>query len=330
MKRALVLGLVLVLAALQQPSHASTAGGFSRHTYANAQGRLTYKVFTPSGPGARRHDLVVVLPGAGETADTAAHRSQWNSVARRFGFTVAYPEQNPAYDSTRKWDWATASRQGRGNREASLIAGITRTVMARQDVDPQHVFIMGISAGAGMAGAMAVVYPELYAALGLEVGCPFDNAGCGGSSLTPDQSAAAAVKAMGQRRRPLPVFNEYGGADPIAAGVSSRTVVAAWLTVQDTLDDGHDNGSVSRKPSQSRIAAPALPKKPYTVDRFRDRHGCLLAEDWVVEGQSHAWSGGRPTSSTDVVADPLGPDVTTAMYRFFTDRQTQDRDGRCG
>jgi poly(3-hydroxybutyrate) depolymerase len=134
---------------------------------------------------------------------------------------------------------------------------------------------------------------------------------------------------MGQYRRALPVFNEYGDADPIAYGVGSDQVVPTWLTVDDTLDNGRDDGSVSRSPADSRTELPDPPNKPYQVDVYRDQRGCALAENWVVHGESHAWAGGAQTDPTDVVSDPLAPDATTAMYRFFTSPDTLGGSTRC-
>jgi poly(hydroxyalkanoate) depolymerase family esterase len=315
--------------AIANATAAADAGQFKTYTYSNAKGTLTYKVYTPPVAGPKPTSLVVVLPGAGETSDVAATHSRFNIVARQLHFVVAYPEQNLDYNSSREWDWATASKEGRNNREASLIAGITQTVTDRNHLDPQRVFVMGISAGAGMASAMAVSFPDLYRGLGIEAGCPFDNAGCAGGSVTADQSAAAAVKAMGSYARRMPVFNEYGSIDPIAVGVSSNQVVPSWLTIDDTLDNGTDDGSVSRTASADNVVTPPPPAKPYRVTEFRDSRGCELAQDWLVFGEFHAWSGGAQTDPTDTSADPLAPDASTAMYRFFTDPHTLGGSAEC-
>src|SRR4051794_22989677 len=80
---------VLVLA---HPVSAVDNGAFTTHSYENAKGKLTYKLYTPPQRGSRPTNLVVVLPGAGETADVAATRSRWNDVALRRRLVVAYPE----------------------------------------------------------------------------------------------------------------------------------------------------------------------------------------------------------------------------------------------
>ncbi|MCU1603352.1 MAG: hypothetical protein JWO22_4061 [Frankiales bacterium] len=329
MRRRFLAAAALLVAALPHTASAADHGSYTKHSFTNAKGTLSYTLYVPPTGATRPRNLVVVLPGAGETSDGAMMRSNFNKVAEKLRFVVAYPEQSVAYSSGQEWDWAAASKEGRTNREASIIAGLTRYVTSTVRLDPKHVYVMGISAGAGMASAMAVAFPDVYSGLGIEAGCPFDNAGCAGGSVTADQSAAAVVRAMGRYHHRMPVFNEYGSADPIAVGVSSNLVVPSWLTVDDLLDNGKDDGTVNRAAAENRLVTPAAPNKPYRDQVWRDARGCALGRNWVVYGEQHAWSGGTPTDSSDVSADPLAPDASTAMYRFWTSPRTLNGSTRC-
>ena len=330
--------VALLLSFLAVPADAAsgrtTAGTFTRHTDA----AIPYWLYVPPGYSAGTPtELVVYLHGCNQDPADAALGSRWNALAQARGFLVVYPEQStglyPAQPGnvSRCWNFASPLEWTRVGGEAAAIADVTARVKATHSVDSRRVWVTGVSAGGAMASAMAALFPDVYAAAGVLLGCSFP---CG------DATGSGAFQAMGANARRLPVFVAVGAADPAINVAVGEETVMQWLSTNDYVDDGLLNGSVSQTPSsvtQHGFTAPtgegdpcvdpAGPRKlpcpggaagydtyPYTVRTYTDGAGELL-EYWIIYGLSHAYPGGDAAAS---FTDPAGPAVTEAVYDFFT------------
>ncbi len=309
-----------------------------------------YYTYIPAGMPARA-PLVVYLHGCNQDAPDAALGTRWPELAQRLGFALVFPDQKDPNEQqasagqfedhlfdgngARCWNWFRPEHIARDGGEAGTIAGITRVVMAEQDIDPKRVYIMGISAGGIMAGTMAANYPDLYAAVSIVAGCSFP--------ACSDASGRLAYVAMGAFAARMPVIVFQGTADEIQPYATGREAGTQWLGTNDYVDDGSANQSVSANPSSTQNqgfdersfagagnigdvcirnsnspclagAAGIEESYPYTVERFLDANGCPLEDFWTIHGLAHNYPGGNPEGS---FTDPYGPDITTAAYNFF-------------
>jgi poly(3-hydroxybutyrate) depolymerase len=200
----------------------------------------------------------------------------------------------------------------RGAGEPSIIAGITSEIVAEHDIDPERVFVAGLSAGGAMAGVMAATYPELYAAIGVHSGLPY-------RSATDVASAFAAMRGdpgLQLQRKPRPVSDHalrprtivfHGDADHIVHHSN-----AAKIT------DGHATSGDGVEREQARSSA----SRTYTRSVTRDKTGMAVVEHWLIHGGGHAWSGGSPDGT---YTDPHGPDASREMLRFFLEALPSSR-----
>jgi poly(hydroxyalkanoate) depolymerase family esterase len=271
---------------------------FEERTYANEAGSRTYKLYIPSCYSGESLPLVVMLHGCKQSSDDFAAGTQLNELAEEQGLLVAYPGQPSSANSSRCWNWFSASDQLRDGGEPSLIAGITRQIMRDLAVDPTRVYVAGLSAGGAAAAIMGSAYPDLYAAI-----CVHSGLACGAAKDVP--SAFAAMRHGGsalreEAKHPLPTIVFHGDHDNTVSPVNGDQVIAQSKAAAEfhlTVNRGRSPGGIN-----------------YTRMVQADGSGRPILEQWVLHGAGHAWSGGSPAGS---YTDPRGPDASREMLRFF-------------
>ena len=135
-------------------------GKFIEAIYANAAGSRAYKLYIPSRYRGQALPLVIMLHGGTQTPDDFAAGTRMNVIAEEHTCLAVYPAQPSHANPTKCWNWFRATDQRRGHGEPSLVSGITQQVMNDYCVDPQRVYIGGLSAGAAAAAVMGATYPR--------------------------------------------------------------------------------------------------------------------------------------------------------------------------
>jgi poly(hydroxyalkanoate) depolymerase family esterase len=263
-------------------------GRFIKRTHSNDAGTRAYKVYLPAGYRGQALPLVVMLHGCKQTPDDFALGTRMNQLADELGFLVAYPAQAWSANYSRCWNWFRPGDQQRDDGEPSLIAGITRQVIARYKVDARRVYVAGLSAGGAMAGIMAATYPELYAAAGIHSGLPHASA----------RDAVTAIAAM-------------RGLRTEAASLLPAVPTIVFHGDRDTTVH-HRDGDYGVAGARLRSETGEAGGRAYTRTLYRSAKSSV--EHWLVHGAGHAWSGGNPDAP---YADAKGPNATREMLRFF-------------
>jgi len=273
---------------------------FTEHVFSGPAGQRRYKLFLPAARPHGPRPLIVMLHGCTQSPDDFAAGTRMNELAEAYDFLVAYPTQPKSANPSKCWNWFNSTDQRRDSGEPSLIAGITRQVIADHDVDPDRVFVAGLSAGGAAAAIMAETYPDLYRGAGVHSGLACGAAHDIVSALAAMKRGApgAAMTKSGSGRVPLIVFQ----------GDKDKTVHpsnAAWIIDAANLP----SGTVVSETTGTSAGGVA-----YTRTVYRDPHGQAPLESWTIHGGGHAWFGGSAAGS---YTDPSGPDASREMVRFF-------------
>jgi poly(hydroxyalkanoate) depolymerase family esterase len=294
---------------LTPPAPASTpdivpeGGKFIEAAYSNPAGTRAYKLYIPSRYHGQALPLIVMLHGCTQSPDDFAAGTRMNMIAEEQICLVVYPAQPSDANPAKCWNWFRPTDQRRGRGEPSLVAGITRQVMRDYLIDPQRVYIGGLSAGAAAAAVMGATYPDLYAAIGVHSGLA-----CGAANDLP--SAFVAMRqgdfALGNTSAVL----EDGPALPTIVFHGDRDT-----TVHPRNGDRVIELSMRTTNTRKMVHRGRVPGgHAYTRTIHADASGQAIFEHWEIHGGGHAWSGGSPAGS---YTDPRGPDAAREMVRFF-------------
>jgi polyhydroxybutyrate depolymerase len=113
----------------------------------------TYRLHASASAG-RPQPLVVVLHGAGATAQEVERRYHWDPLADREGFAVAYPQGR-----SRRWD-------DRGSTDVAFLDAMLDDVAGRLTIDSGRVYVTGISNGGVMTYRAGCALARRVAAIG--------------------------------------------------------------------------------------------------------------------------------------------------------------------
>ena len=140
--------------------------------------------------------LVLVLHGLNGDGSGMRSSTQFDKVADRERFVVAYP--NAVSGS---WDYAGAKN------DYAFLKAIIDTAVFRHGVDRERVYVTGFSQGGGEAVYAAFSYPDVFAAV-----APVSSVGSG--APTP--------------RRPVPILLTFGTKD-LYTPATFMSSVASWI-----------------------------------------------------------------------------------------------------
>ncbi|MEM5331287.1 PHB depolymerase family esterase [Paraburkholderia sp. JHI2823] len=273
---------------------------------------LAYALYLPATePPDAGMPLVVMLHGCKQTAESLAAGTRICRLAERSGFAVLLPEQASTAHAQRCWHWHGEHVESEGPAVASLVEAIVR----EHGFDRERVYLAGISAGAGLAAALAVRHPNLFAAVGLHSGPVFGAA----------ESTMSAMNVMrrGSREDPVGLIDAaidvfaHPGMPAIIVQGEVDAVVAKRNAAQLGIQFARVNRLVDE---QGALRVGEMRTYGREAVEYTDylKSGRLVVRVCVVHGLGHAWSGGDPR---EPFHSARGPNATAMMWQFFRRRR---------
>lgn len=231
--------------------------------------------------------LVVVLHGCTQSAEAYAEGAGWLELADRYGFAVLCPEQERANNPNLCFNWFQPEDCQRGQGEAASIREMIARAIADHGLDPDRVFITGLSAGGAMANVMLATYPEVFAAGAIIAGLPYGAASnvmeafgaMSGSARHTPQEWGAKVRGASPHRGAWPRVSVWqGDQDTTVKPVVAQAVVAQWADVHQAEEGASGSAAAG----------------PRSVRTWRSASGEPVVELHRISGMGH----GAPLSCT--------------------------------
>jgi poly(hydroxyalkanoate) depolymerase family esterase len=275
---------------------------------------LSYGLYIPPRRAKGPIPLVVMLHGCKQTIDEFAMGTRMNRVADENGFAVVYPEQSKHAHAHRCWHWYD-DRDTAGLGEARAVVSLVDSLIEHHGVDPERVYLAGLSAGAGLASLLALNYPERFAAVALHSAPALGEAHSGMTAMD--------VMRRGVRRDPvalvdglvdvarypgMPAIIVHGESDRVVAPKNAEQLGLAFLRLNGFID--HAGAWVAGTSRETQEGDARI--HDYAMSNRQVLRICRVAD------LGHAWAGGDETVPFH---SKIGPDASALIWAFFRDQR---------
>ncbi len=232
--------------------------------------------------------LVVVLHGCGQTAARYDLGAGWSTLAKRYGFALLMPQQQPSNNVNGCFNWFNPEDTARESGEACSIRQMIARIVGDIGIDPHRIFVTGLSAGGAMTSVMLATYPEVFAGGAVIAGLPFGVAtnvreALSGMFQSPSRPAGELgdlVRNASNHKGPWPKLSVWhGSADRTVNPANANEIVKQWLDVHDL---------------------PSVPMSEATVDGYPrqvwwNEDGETIIESYTITDMAH----GTPLGTAD-------------------------------
>lgn len=258
----------------------------------------TYRLHVPANVSGEV-PLVLALHGGGGNSSTMVSVSHWVETADAEGFIVAFPEGVGRMANRATWNagGCCAYAMTHGSEDITFISNLIDHLSAQYPVDPDRVYMAGLSNGGMLTNRAGALLGDKLAAIGTVVGAMFED--------QPVPQAPLPVIAINAVHDDVVPYG--GGLSPVS--MVARAQSAPFLPAVESAARWADWNGCSETPIQSQAG---------TVITTRYQ-GCEDGADVVfvtLEDGGHGWPGG-PTRRDDGLPPSDAVDATDLLWGFF-------------
>ena len=282
-------------------------------------GNLKARYYGPAGIDGPA-PLVVVLHGCTQDAAVYDHGTGWSTLADRHGFALLFPEQQRANNPMLCFNWFSGEDNRRGKGEAASIRAMIEAMASAHQIDPNRIFVTGLSAGGAMASAMLATYPEVFAAgaiiAGVAYGCAGDVAEAfdcmGGRARSEAGELGRRVRSASTHKGPWPRVQVWqGSADRTVVASNADSIVLQWTHLHGLGPQPDRTDRVETYPRRTWLGADGEPLvEQYSITGMA--HGIPLAggEDELGEAGPHMLDVGLSSTARIAAFFGIAPQPT--------------------
>ena len=243
--------------------------------------------------------LILTLHGCAQTARDDVINSpsdggyNWKSTADKFGAVVIAPNATGNAAGHHCWDYYGTSHTRTSGHVDVLLDVVNRFVSEpKYAIDPNQVYVTGLSSGGGEVMVLGCVAPDVFAGLGNNAGPALGTTAQQIGSVPPGYTAATAAQNC---KNIAPSGNYF----------ATQIMNAIWGTSDFLVAQAYGPLNVG---AMRQVYGGTFTKQPdFTVggggsgQQWKDANGKVRVSQIAVSGMSHAWPAGPGGQSSNFV-----------------------------
>jgi len=251
-------------------------------------GNLKMLTYRPANLAASR-PLVVALHGCTQQASSYDDEPGWIKFADKHHFALLLPEQQLANNTSKCFNWFLPGDNERDKGEVLSIRQMIDKIKTLANIDPQKIYVTGLSGGGAMTAVMLAAYPEVFAGGAIIAGIPYKCANDANEALSQ-----CGVSLQPGKVTPMKNLTpaQWGNLVRNASGFSGPFPrVSIWQGTSDTTVNPEDQKELVDQWTDV-LGIDQIPDTQDTINGhahklYKDSHGKALVETVLINGMGH-------------------------------------------